>query len=205
MCVDDLSVLLPGWWEAVLRSVHGNYIVLGAYKKVKNLVVEKGVIKSHEEFPSGVDSRWIIGKDNEAVETPGQHMFGCSFAGPTQAFVSVGGFPELCDGMGSEDYIMGIALQNKGYVFKYDRRMLTYESEEAHFEDQPFKRVDKGVSPNDKSHAALRFVQNGMKYFDNYVEGGIPTLRDKILKGEVFPICQIPEHCWFSGESLKEW
>ena len=53
--VDDLSVLMPGWLNAVREAMAGNYIVLGAYKKVKNLVVENGVVRSCWEFAGGLD------------------------------------------------------------------------------------------------------------------------------------------------------
>lgn len=202
--VDDLSVLLPGWWNAVKDAMFSGYIVLGAYKKVKNLVVENGNIVSFEEFIPGVDSRWRVGSDNGPVIAAGSWMFGCSLAAPVEAFLKIGGFPELADSLGSEDYLAGIALEKQGFRLMYDRRMLTYESEEAHFEDPPFKRTDKGVSPNDKSHAALNMVMQGNGYFVNYYEGGIPALRQHVLSGNPFPVVKIPEHDWYNSDKICE-
>jgi hypothetical protein len=202
--VDDLSVLMPGWWSRVDAAMGGNYIGLGSYRKVKNLVVEKGEVKSCELFPGGVDSRL------QKLPGPGQYpcdggwMYGCSVTGPLEAFLTIGGFPEICDGLGSEDYVAGIALENNGFKLVYDTQMITYESEEHHHLEKPFKRSDKGISPNDKSHALLNMVRGGCKYFPNYFgEGGIRTLRDKILAGEPFPITQIPEHDWYDSEPIR--
>ncbi len=131
-------------------------------------------------------------------------MYGCSLAGPVEAFLQINGFPEHCDGLGSEDYIAGIVLENNGWKIMYDRRMLTLESEEAHHFDKAFKRSDFGVSPNDKSHAVLNMAYQ-QKEFPNYFgEGGIRALRENILAGGEFPIMKIPEHCWFSGTALKD-
>lgn len=200
--VDDLSVLMPGWFNAVREAVAGNYIAEGAYKKVKNLVVENGVAKSWDEFPGGVDSRWHSGMADEPITANGDWMYGCSVAMPVEALLTINGWPEdLCDGLGSEDYCCGIALQNAGYNCKYDRRMLTLESEELHFVEPAFKRSDYGVSPADKSHAALNIARQS-KYFPNHFN--MRELRQKILAGEPFPVDVQPRHCWFTGRHLSD-
>jgi hypothetical protein len=201
---DDLSVLMPGWLERVRLSMQRQEITLGAYKKVKKLHVENGVAVSYEEFPGGIDTRWNNGSDTNLVNALGGWMFGCSLAGPVEAFLSVGGWPEFVDGLSSEDYVMGIAMMNAGWKFKYDRQMLTLESEELHHVEPCFKRSDYGVSPKDKSHAALDLVMGGMKYFQNYNEGGIPAMRKSILAGEPFPIVNNPQHEWYLGIPLKD-
>lgn len=203
---DDLSVLTPKWMERVMEAMKGGYIALGAYKKVKNLVVENGEIKSCDEFPGGIDSRL------QKVSGPGPHncdggwMFGCSVAAPVEAFLKINGFDEDCDSLGSEDYIAGIMLEKQGYTLKYDPQMMTYESEEHHHLEKPFKRTDKGVSPNDKSHAILHMVRDGGRHVaPNYFgEGGIRALRQRVLAGEPFPICQVPQHCWFDSQPISE-
>lgn len=208
--VDDLSVLLPGWLAAVRLAMAENYIVLGAYRKMKKLVVEKGEVKSYEDFPPGVDTRWnILGKQGEAVPCGGDRLFGCSLAAPVEAFLSINGFDEDCDSMGAEDYIAGMMMEHQGYRFRYDLRMLTYESEEAHFEDAPFLRIIKKMVPErvgqkDASHVMLNWVRTGGRtrspgYFG---AGGLRELRTKILAGEPFPICQVPQHDWRDGQPL---
>jgi hypothetical protein len=110
--------------------------------------------------------------------------------------------------MGFEDVITGIALQNAGYETWYDPKMLTLESEEAHFEEPPLFKTDKGVSPNDRSHWALRTVQNGMKFFENSMpEGGIRRVRDNFLAGKGWPWPGIPvqpRHDPYDNQPLSE-
>jgi len=202
--VDDLSVLLPGWLKAVREAMAGNYIVLGAYKKVKQLNVVNGEVVSFEEFPAGVDSRWDRGKDDGPVIATGSWMFGCSCAMPVEALLACNGWPEhLCDGGGGEDYICGMAMAANGYPFRYDRRMLTYESEEHHHTEKPLKRSDYGVSPKDKSHKSLELAME-LKEFVNFSHGSIRDLRAKILAGEPFPVPTMPDKEWFTGIPLGE-
>lgn len=200
--VDDLSVLIPGWLKCVSEAMQGDYIMLGAYKKVKKLVVEDGVAKSWEEFPEGVDTRWSHGA-NEPVPAPASFLFGCSFASTVEALLTVGGHPEYVDSLGGEDYCLGIALENNGFKLKYDRRALTLESYEHHYDGKQFKRTDKGVSPHDKSHAALRQAENS-RYFENYYSGGIRALRQHVLNGGQFPTDKVPQHDWFDGQLISE-
>lgn len=203
--VDDISVLMPGWLNSVREAIAGNYIALGAYKKVRNLRVEDGVVVSCEEFPSGVDSRWPFGKDNEAVPATGGMMFGCSVALPVESLLTINGWPEdLCDGCGSEDYCCGLALQNNGFVFKYDRRMLTLESEELHHVEPAFRREDYGVSPNDKSHAILNTAMGSKNFPNSFGFGGIRELRRRILAGEPFHVRHTPDRDWYTKQLLSE-
>ena len=202
--VDDLSVLIPGWLQSVREAMEKDYIVFGAYKKVKDLVVDGGVVQSFAEFPPGVDSRWNSGSDTGPVNAAGSWLFGCSLAIPTYDLLAIGGWPELlCDSLGSEDYITGIVLQNAGRRFKYDRRMLTLESEELHHAEPSFKRRDKGVSPNDKSHAVLALAKT-LRRFDNHFPGGLNRMRESILDGEPFPVTNQPSVDWFDGQAIAE-
>lgn len=133
-------------------------------------------------------------------------MYGCSLVAPVEAFLSINGFPEaLCDGMGFEDVIAGIMLAKKGYSFQYDCRMLTLEDDDLHSQLPIMKRSDYGVSPNDKSHAVLSIAQTGDGWHPNYFgEDGIRGLRKRVLSGDPFPICRIPEHEWYTGKPLNE-
>lgn len=71
--VDDLSVFLPhnrtpphdeagnrvirSWCEAAYAACDGGYVACGAYKKVRNLVVEDGIPVSYDQTESGTDDR----------------------------------------------------------------------------------------------------------------------------------------------------
>jgi glycosyltransferase involved in cell wall biosynthesis len=211
---DDLSVLLPGWLNAVKEAMAGGYIACGAYRKVKNLVVENGEVKSFTPFSE--DCRLASAKD-EVSPCTGDWLYGCSCAMPVEDLLEVGGWPEMCDGLGSEDTTLGIVLGNAGKHLKYDKRMMTYEDEDLHHYtvgsdstwenglrvSASLKRRDKGVSPNDKSHAIVN-IARGSKYFENYYEGGMRALREHVLAGNPFPICQIPDRDWYDGQLISE-
>src|SRR6185312_8838914 len=108
---DDLSVLMPGWLNAVREAMAGGYIAFGAYKKVKHLIVEDGIVVSCEEHQGGIDSRWPKGADHP-IPCDGEWLYGCSLAGPLEAFLTINGWDENCDacGIGSEDTMCGIRL-----------------------------------------------------------------------------------------------
>lgn len=202
---DDLAVLMPGWLQFVRQAMTQSYrIYLGAYKKVKNLKVENGIAVSFDEFPSGVDSRWSFGSDAGPVPCTGDYLYGCSFLAPVEALLAVNGFDENCDSCGGEDYCLGIRLFNRGYQFSYARQMLTLESEELHHVEKPFIRLDKGKSPNDRSHALLKMARESDYAPNFFPEGGIRALRQRILAGEDFPICQSPQHDFFDGQPISE-
>jgi len=199
--VDDLSVLMPGWLQAVREGVETGKVICGSYKKVKNLKVENGVPTSYDEFTGGLDSRVRFAPTNP-FPCDGGWLYGCSCAIPVEALLTINGWPEdLCDGLGSEDSCCGLALQNAGYQFVYDQRMLTLESEEGHHEEPALIRRDYGVSPNDKSHSALNIALQS-KRFPNHTD--FRQLRQSILAGGSFPIDQIPEHDWFTKTPLKD-
>lgn len=204
--VDDLSVLMPGWLNSIREAMEGDYIVLGAYKKVLKLFVDEDGNARYEEFAPGVDSRWDKGDPCKPVPAAGSWMFGCSLAAPVEAFLKINGWDADCDSLGSEDYIAGIMLDKAGYRFCYDRRMLTLESEERHHDGSALPRFDKGKSPNDKSHAILNMVLKGGRHTaPNYFgEGGIRAVRERVLNGEPFPIIQTPQHDWYDGQPLSE-
>lgn len=201
--VDDLSVLMPGWFTAVQDMMKSNYIACGAYHKVKNLVVENGEVKSYT--PSGLDHRYGYGSDSGPVPCEGGWLYGCSCGGPIEAFLSVGGFPaHLADGISSEDYCFGIVASTAGWHLKYDRRMMTFESEELHHVGKVMIRRDKGKSPADKSHKLLEIVRSGITEFNNYYEGGIRQLRLDTLAGKPFPPCRMPIFDWFDGQKISD-
>lgn len=205
--VDDLSVLKPGYMARVHEAMdRPDTITCGAYRKVRNLVVEDGKIMGFEDHPGGHDNRYAAGKDNEAIPCGGNWMYGCSLVAPVEAFLSIGGFPEAwCDGMSYEDCIAGIMLEKKGWKLRYDRSLMTFESEEGHHHGPVMRREDPGVSPNDKSHFVLAAAQRGDGQHPNYFAAeGIRGLRQRVLAGEMFPIMKIPEHEFFTGKRLSE-
>jgi hypothetical protein len=199
--VDDLSVLEQGWLKSVREAQTGEYIACGAYRKVFKLNFSGTGSASYVDNPAGHDPRWRSGSDYGTVPCNGNWMFGCSVAAPVQAFVEINGYPEACDGMGYEDCITGQVLQRRGYKFRYDRRMMTLESEEDHHVGKPMRREDPGQSPNDKSHAMLERYKYAQS-FDNPFN--LADMRRSILCGGEFPVPADGAVEWFTGKKLTE-
>ncbi len=200
--IDDLSIPSPDWLNRVRLAHTQNYTVFGSYKKVKNLVVDKGRIVSFTDFAT--DNR--LSQRSTVGDCSGEWLYGCSLAGNVNTFLSVGGWPELCDGLGFEDCIMGIALGNRGHNLKYDPAMLTYESEELHHVGPVFKRSSKEKHPHDstdKGHRALELARRS-KNFPNHFDGGIAKVRQDCLAGKPFPIPTEPQVDWHDGQLLKD-
>jgi hypothetical protein len=196
---------MPGWWNAVREAVgRDNVITCGAYRKVLNLIVKHGHIISFDNYDGGIDIRSKEVSGNPPYPCHPGWLYGCSLVAPVDAFLRINGWPEGCDGVGYEDCVTGLMLSRNGYSFVYDTRMATYESEELHHVGTAFRRWDKGVSPNDKSHAILR-IWNTANRFPNYFgDEGIVGLRRSALNGDPFPPVGIPEHDWFDGMPLRE-
>jgi hypothetical protein len=198
---------MPGWLESVCHAHENGYIACGAYEKVQKLVVEDGITKSFVRASHGRDSRCDDKLPLEPRPVHGGSLFGCSMALPVKAMLEINGFDEDCDSMGSEDYIFGLMLQHAHYKLYYYPRMLTWESEEDHFVEPPFKRIIKPIpGQKDATHVILKQVLHGgrikaLNYFGN---GGLAGLRAKILAGEPFPLCNIPEHDWRDGQPIRE-
>lgn len=207
--VDDLSVLMPGWLGAAMEATKrkDNFITLGAYRKVKKMRVDAdGHVTTHEFFPAGVDNRQkhvdpeLTAK--RVVPCAGNWLYGCSLIAPLEAFLAVNGWCEdFCGGIGFEDCVTGLVLERAGYKFVYDTRLMSWESEEDHHAEPPFKKTDKGVSPKDKSHAVLERVAS-LTRFDNGFD--LRAMRADALAGKPFPIPTAPTHDWFDGQPIAE-
>ena len=139
---DDVSLPQPGWFDAVKNAQRKNMIVCGAYQKHFDMQVENGLLLNSLPNPGGIDGRWNLGGGVPAIIKGGQ-MYGCSLGIPSDVLMQVNGFDELCDSIGSEDYQLGMRLNNGGHVIYYDRNMYTIESEELHNQPYLMKREDR--------------------------------------------------------------
>lgn len=202
--VDDLSVLLPGWWEQVQKAVVGNYIACGTYQKVNKLEVTSGDVVSWDETESGIDSRKQFFTSDEPFKCGGGWMYGCSMAIPVEALLTINGFDEDHDSMGGEDTAAGIMLERNGFELRMCPKMKTFESEEDHHVEKPAKRIIKPQAGyKDASHAILDWIQNGNRIkAPNYQD--MRQTRESVLNGEKFPNVTIPEHHWPDGVALKD-
>lgn len=208
--VDDLTVLMPGFLSAVREAIAQNRITAGAYEKRSNMIVEKGVVVSSQDHPGGKDNRWIHGKDHKAVPALHSAWTYGSLVAPIGAFLEIGGYSEeLTDGTAYEDSQLGLMWEKHGYQIFYDRRMLHWESEELHHIGPAPRREDWGVSPKDKSHAQLDIIsmlgrddQLPNSHLDEF--GGIRGIRERVRRGEPFPVPTKPETEWFTGRRLED-
>ena len=194
-CVDDRCVLMPGWADAIFDAMKGNYVVCGSYQKRIDMVVENGFI---------VNGGTVIGDDSRLkshpqglMDCPGEWLFGCTFALPIEWALDVGGQEELLDGMGGEDSFFGFMLKNSGKRMRYDPRMRMIEDRTPSEITDVMLRTDKGKSPNDKSHAAVRkfrHLKHTLHPWD------LTKIRADVLAGKPWPgIEDFPKNDWFDG------
>lgn len=220
--VDDLSVLGPQWFNQVLHAAQDEYIVCGAYKKVKQLKVADGRIESYEAFPAGVDSRWDRGSDGGIVDWHGSAMFGCSFGLPLEAALEVDGNDAACNGAGAEDFDFGIRLERAGWAIKYNRNMLTIESEELHHDGSKLPQARKLVSRDRLpiAYDLYKHVNPAEKYWSDHVllnrlanetDRILPTmgqdlrvLRERFQRTGLVPLPLLNQLDWRDGQLLSE-
>ena len=141
--VDDCTVPMPGWWGAVVEAARHQYVVAGAYQRHSDMCVSNGVLQKSRLLASGRDTRWELGDDRRVVPVAGGQLYTMSMGAPRHVLVEVNGFDELCDGIGGEDYQLGIRLELAGHPVFYSRTMMTVESEDHQAEDPvQLERVD---------------------------------------------------------------
>jgi hypothetical protein len=220
--VDDLSVLMPGWFNQVLHAAQDQYVVCGAYKKVKQLKVSNGFVEHYEEFPAGVDTRWPRGSDGGVVKWYGTGLFGCSFGVPLEAMLEVDGNDRATDGAGAEDYDLGMRLDRAGWAFFYNRNMLTLESEEHHHDGSKLPQARKPVTPDrlPRGYESYQHVNPTERHMSDHVMlnrlcnetdrilpilgDDLRVLREHFLRTGLVPIPRAPQFDWRDGTPLSE-
>lgn len=143
--LDDRCHLGPHWLRTLRRGARERRsVIAGAYKKI-------------EQGKTTVDHRLL--QRPAGGSCGGNWLYGCTLAAPTQWLLEVNGFEEGCDGLSGEDYILGLMLQNRGRPIEFCPDLLVVQERDAGTGHGMVRR-DKGVSPNDKSHAALKRFGN---------------------------------------------
>ena len=135
------------------------------------------------------------------LRCPPEWSYGCTSAFPTAWGLEINGWDETCDGAGFEDSFFGYMLQNCGKRFRYDSRMKMIEDRTPEFSGMAATKRDKGVSPNDKSHAIekmLKVLKRSKHQWD------LPTLAASVQRGEPWPVPTGPTHDWYDGQPLSE-
>jgi hypothetical protein len=218
---DDLSVLMPGWWDEARIAAAGGYVVGGAYRKDRDMRVASGVLESSTPRADGLDTRWDLGDDDRPVPVVGGQLYGCSVGAPRELLVAVNGFDELTAMSGSEDCDLGIRLAHAGETIHYARRMLTVESDEHHVQDPVLHRLERslgadaymallleyGVSRRTTDgtfDVALFLLDRALGSGDPRAVGNHYDLATLDAAGLEATAQALPTHDWFTGRPLCE-
>lgn len=204
--VDDRSVLMPGFLACCREAMAGNYAAFATYEKAYDVRACNGEVTGFTPAPDGKDRRLqFVNAMHKPTPCGGEWCFGCGILVPVEWALSVNGFDECADGMSFEDVLFGLMLEKHGYPMKFDPRMKILEDRTPTDAEPVFRRTDKGVSPNDKSHKLLHMVmKEGRTEAPNFFgEGRIRALRQRVLAGEPFPILQCPTRDWFDGQEIS--
>ncbi len=195
--VDDRCVLGPQWVRALRDALHGGYAVCGNYEKRHSMRVEEGNI---------VDFGKLDGKDERdngsGIRKCYGQFWGGTYGMPTEWALKVNGWEELVDGLGAEDYLLGHMLINNGFLTQYDPKLKIIEDRTPGECGPTMRKTDKGVSPNDKSHAAL-------ERFGSLKASAHPwnlrAIRESVLSGGVWPsVDEFPKIDWYDQMPIKE-
>lgn len=190
---DDRCVLMPGYLDALQAAMEVDYVMVGAYEKRERIAVENGII-TKKGFVSGDDCREkyiLYNKIEDAFPCPGGWCFGANFACPVEWILEMNGAPELCDGMGFEDVQTGLLLEHNGHALKYDTRAKIVQDRTEGKIGPVYRREDKGLSPNDKSHALLAMFTKPEVKKAMHVPGwdiDLRHIRADILSGKSWPV-----------------
>lgn len=192
--IDDRSHLGPEWLAEVRRGYQTREAVLcGAYDKIEG---------TPPDIKRSVDHRLGISPDGN-INCGGGWCYGCTIALPLEWCFEVNGFEEGCDGLTGEDYTFGMMLGNNGRRIDYCPKLMVHQDRTAGNETckGSYRCVDKGVSPNDKSHAALeRFCKAKRTEFTP----DLRQLRADLASGKPFPVPD-PNAVftdWYDGEVI---
>lgn len=195
--LDDRCVLTPGWLQAIREAMDKDYAVCGAYEKRRGMQVEDGKITVEGEV-IGRDGREGSGKRGCG---PGW-WFGCTGALPLEWVLKVNGWPEdYADGLSFEDVLFGHLLDNNGFPIVFDPTLKIIEDRSPEMLGDPMRRTDKGISPNDKSHAVLEIFKKAKTSGNSY---DLRKLRNDILSGGTFPMPTASHTDWYDQQPIKD-
>lgn len=186
--LDDRCWLGPEWLSSIRGAEASRAsVVAGTYEKI-------------ELGRAAIDHR-ALRRPRGKIDCGGGWLYGCTFCAPLEWLLDVNGFEEGCDGLSGEDYVLGLMLVNHGRRIDFDPRMLVRQERSA--VDHGCVRRDKGVSPRDKSNAALaRFGGRTRTEFTPDLRG----IRAEIAAGGRFP--DVDQHAphldWHDGQPIRE-
>lgn len=198
--VDDRCVLSPQWLQSIRDAMEGGYAVFGAYEKRHGMKVENGEIIEAGTV-TGVDHRIAHVAGDGPAPCPGNWCYGCSVALPVEWALQVGGFEQAMDGLSFEDVIFGLMIQNNGWPRCFDPRFKIIEDRTPEACGKTYRREDKGVSPQDKSHRSLELFGAALHTTNRHQ---LWQSRKAALAGEPFPVLLDSQTDWWDGEPIDE-
>lgn len=208
--VDDRALPIPTWLKSIRLAMKGNYAVCGAYEKRLNMAVLNGTMRDNGEMDEA-DRDSITGRDHREIKSPtkltnttGAWWFGCTNALPLDWALQVNGYEEGLEGLKMEDTQFGSMLEANGYPIKYDPRMKVILDRTRTALENDLRSDCKERHPHDeqdKGHAAKRRFW-GQKRAQH--QWDLRQLRDRIQRGEGWPVPTEPTTDWFDGQKLSE-
>jgi len=186
--LDDRCHLRPTWLAALRKAERERVsAIAGSYTKQED--GRTSIDHRLQRYPDGLRN------------CGGGWLYGCSMALPLPWLLEVNGFEEGCDGLSGEDYILGLMLSRLGRRIDF-RPELGVDQERSASYRHDLVRRDKGVSPHDKSHAAVaRFGVRAKTEFTPDLQ----VMRDRIRSGLGFPDVPREEHRdWYDGQPVQE-
>ena len=217
--LDDRSRLGPQWLEAVRQAEYRRTsVIVGTYTKIEGIAPD---LPGHDQNPlrTAVDHRIQLCPDGKA-NCGGGWLYGCTFALPLEWALDINGFEEGCDGLTGEDYIFGLMLGNAGHRIDFVTELRVDQDRTPGNESckGSFRCLDKGKSPNDKSHAALdrfgrarrtEFTPNLRKIRRDLVEVTISSARRGLfdepgIVGWPVPDPEIDHRDWYDNQPIRD-
>lgn len=202
-CVDDLCILMPGFLLRVLMACLPRSVVAGAYFNVDDMVVDNGELVDWTQFEA--DSRWDLPRTEHSLVISGGGLYGTSFLVPMSMVEKVNGFDEYCDGVGAEDYELGIRLERAGCTIYYDSNMLSLYSRQHPAKSRAMNRRRKMHTTGEwTDHYMLnRLVEDTTRYLPLGNWCNIKEQRRRVKAG--LPIEHpLPDRDWVDGQPLAE-
>lgn len=193
--LDDRARLGPAWLSAARQgSQRRESVIAGAYEKRESRGAEIALVRDHR----------LVRNPEGLRDCGGGWLYGCTMAMPLAWALDVNGLEEGCDGLTSEDVIFGFMLHNAGHRIDFVPDLFVSQDRTgpiASTKGTSYAARDKGVSPNDKSHAALsRFGGRRRTEFT----ADLRDLRGRRARGEPWPLPD-PNVCdWYDGQPLRE-
>lgn len=198
--LDDRCVLGERWVQGVRDAAENDYAVCGTYEKWHGMKVVDGRIVEPGRL-DGKDSR----QQTRGVENCYHQFWGGTMGMPLEWALKVNGFEELIDGLGAEDYMMGMHLCNAALLTKYDPRIKVIQDRTPGECFPVMLKTSKERFPNDKEDKGHKAIERFGSQTHASHHWNLREIRSRVLAGEDFPgTATCPRLDWFDGKPIAE-